>query len=84
MTGRAPHPPRRVPRWQERMDAAGTPQERLAAAYSRLTAALAHMSRAKRPDAAAQVRDTALALDVAGRAADALMALSARLEGDSR
>ena len=62
---------RPMPRWQERMASAVTPEERLTVTYDRLRALLADLSRKRRdPFAQRGARDRAEAL--AGDAADAL------------
>jgi len=80
MTGRKPHARRAEPRWKEGMSLARTADERLAVAYRRATAALAHCRRTKRPDPMAQARDTAAAERLADDAAGYLMRLSERAE----
>lgn len=81
MTGRKPHAVRAAPRWKERMDRAATPDERMGAAFGRLTAALSHMRRTKRPDALAQARDTATADAMAVEITGYLMHMAASAEG---
>lgn len=84
MTGRKPHAHRAAPRWKERMALAATADQRLDVAYGRLTAALAHMRRVKRPDPLAQARDTAAATALAAEATELLMQMATRAEGDSQ
>jgi len=83
MTGRKPHRARAAPRWKERLAKASTPDERLDVAYGRLTAALAHMRRPRRPDPLLQAADAAAAATMADQAADYLMMIAAHIEGGS-
>jgi hypothetical protein len=65
---------RPVPRWQQRMAAAVTPEERLAVTCDRLRAALRHMARPRR-EPGAQAAGKAAAAAMAARAEEYLTGL---------
>ena len=70
---------RPVPRWQQRMASAVTPEDRLAITYDRLRALLADLSR-KRRDPFAQRTGRATAATLASDAADSLARLCEEIE----
>jgi hypothetical protein len=81
-TRRKSRQPRRLePRWKARLALAGTPYARFRVADGRLTAALSRLCRTGRTDAAAEVRDTALAGRLADEAFECLMRIAERAEG---
>ena len=70
---------RPVPRWQQRLALAETPEDRLTVTYDRLRAGLADLSR-KRRDPFAQRTGRTMASALAGDAADTLARMCEEIE----